>query len=341
MRCSLIAAALFAIPIFAQVREQITVERILIDARVTDDRGDPILGLTPKDFTVKVDGKLAAVESVEWIPETAAQREIAGMDDSVPHPPPASSDTPRGRLFIYFFQTDFARTPSRVGGQMSFLSYTDQMIDDLEEGDRVAVFSFDSHLKFRLDFTDDKRQIKDAIRLSLLTDEPPQPPIVANPSLARRLNKDEMKNAATSDAAFILIANAVRPIPGPKSMILFGWGLGTLSGGRVWMDRKYPIARYALETSRVSVFAIDTSQADWHSLEVGLQQAAADTGGLYARAFRFPKIALDLVEKALVGHYELEVRKPQLDKRGYHTIDVDVKRKNATVLARSSYVDTD
>ncbi len=330
-----VLAATVALP--QQLREQITVERVLVDARVMDRSGDPILGLGAADFVVRIDGKLANVESVDWIPETAAQREIAQLDETSDTPATA----PRGRLFIYFCQTDFARNASRTAGQLSFLPYADEMIDDLEPGDRVCVFSFDSHLKFRLDFTDDKRQIKDAIRAAVLTDEPPKPPIVPNPSVARHLDPRQMKDCATSDEAFILIANAVRGIPGPKSMILFGWGLGRRSGGQVVMDRKYPIARYALETSRVTVFAIDTTQADYHDLELGLQKTAYDTGGMYARAFRFPQLAVNMVQKALAGHYELEVRKPDIERRGSHTIEVDVKRRGASVLARSTYVDTE
>ena len=90
--------------------EEITVERILIDARVTDYDGDPIVGLKAEDFEVKVDGKSAKVESVLWFPETIASRIEAGMDDDE-----IVSETKRGRLFIYFVQTDFAREPSRLG----------------------------------------------------------------------------------------------------------------------------------------------------------------------------------------------------------------------------------
>ena len=179
------------------------------------------------------------------------------------------------------------------------------------------------------------------MRSAMLTDEPNQPPVVPNPSLSRRLDREQMKTCTSSDEAFILVANALRPIPGPKSMILFGWGLGERVGGAVVMNKKYPIARYALETSRVTVFAIDTTQADYHDLEMGLKQAAADTGGLYTRAFHFPQMAVNRVQKALVGHYELEVRKPDLKTRGQHTIEVSVDRKAVYVLARSSYVDSD
>jgi VWFA-related protein len=329
-----------ALAIALQVAEQITVERVIVDARVTDVKGNAIADLKPADFRVRIDGKPAKVESAEWIPESAVARELAEIDK-----PRAEVNTsldqpaPRGRLLIFLFQTDFARNPSRVTGQQQVIVGADHWVDWLDEEDRVAVFSFDSHLKFRLDFTNNKDHIKDAMQHALLTDDPPPPRMVPMPSLAKRLDAKEMKDAATPDRALIIVANALRSIPGPKSLILFGWGLGRLSGGRVWMDPKYPAARYALESSRVSVFSIDFTQADSHSLEVGLGQVAGDTGGFYAKTVHFPKLAIERLQKTLDGHYELEVRKPETNVKGVHIIEVDVARRDVTVLARSTYVD--
>ncbi len=60
-----IVVLLLAGPLLAQTpfQEQITVERIIIDAHVTKYDGTPITGLTAGDFKVKVDGKTAEVES--------------------------------------------------------------------------------------------------------------------------------------------------------------------------------------------------------------------------------------------------------------------------------------
>ena len=49
----------------------------------------------------------------------------------------------------------------------------------------------------------------------------------------------------------------------------------------------------------------------------------------------------DMSERTLVGHYELEVRKPETRVRGVHSIEVDVARRNAAVMARSTFVDTE
>jgi VWFA-related protein len=337
------ALLLVTSPLIAQVQEHITVERIIVDARVTDDRGNPITGLKASDFKVRIDGKPAAVESSEWIPETAAARELASIDSAIADINTSlDQPAPRGRLLIFFYQTDFARNSVRVAGQMQAVVNADDWLDWLDPDDRVAVFSFDSHLKFRLDFTNNKDHIKDAMQQALLTNEPPWPRIVPMPALAKRLDPTEMRKAASPEAALVIVANALRPIPGPKSIILFGWGLGRLTPSGVTMEAKYVPARQALESARASVFSIDFTQADSHSLEVGLGQVAGDTGGFYAKTFRFPKIAVDRLQKTLAGHYELEVRKPDTNVRGTHTIEVDVpSQRRASVLARSTYVDRD
>jgi VWFA-related protein len=334
---------LLAAAAHAQIQEQITVERILVDTRVTDDRGNPITGLTKADFRVRIDGKTAGVASAEWIAETAAARELANIDAAIAEVNTTlDQPAPHGRLLIFFYQTDFARNSSRVGGQMQTVVNADDWLDWLDSEDRVAVFSFDSHLKFGLDFTNNKNHIKDAMKQALLTDEPPPPRTVPMPALAKRLDANEMRKAASPEAALIIIANALRPIPGPKSIILFGWGLGRLTPTGVMMEQKYFPARQALESVRASVFSIDFTQADFHSLEVGLGKVAGDTGGFYAKTFHFPKIAVERLQKTLAGHYELEVRKPDTKIRGAHTIEVDVpSQRRASVLARSTYADRD
>ena len=47
--------------------ERVDVARIIVDARVLDDRGNPIPGLAPDDFKVVIDGKAARVETATWI----------------------------------------------------------------------------------------------------------------------------------------------------------------------------------------------------------------------------------------------------------------------------------
>jgi VWFA-related protein len=337
------------VPLIAQdqpqmkTSETITVERILVDAHVTWGNGDPIMNLEPKDFRVRIDGKPAKVESVEWIPDTAAGREAADIEKAPQRQPLAMEiPEPQGRLIVVFFQTDFAREDVRIRGQMKILSFADDFVDSLEPEDRVAVFSYDSHLKFRLDFSDHPSDIKEAMREALLIDEPPPPRIAPSPSLAGRLDRKAMKDAGSPEKGLFLIGNALRPIPGPKSLILFGWGLGRLSGNHIHLGKDYLVAERALEGARTTVFALDLTQADAHSLAAGLAAPAYATGGFYAETFHFPYLAMDRLKKTLSGHYELEVRKPELKTRGLHEIEVDViGHRDAEVMARKTYLDKD
>ena len=122
---------LLALPLLAQdpqmkTSETITVERILIDARVTLGSGDPVMHLGVNDFKVRIDGRPAKVESVEWIPDTAAGRELADIDKT-PQREPSGVDIPepQGRLIVVFFQTDFSREDVRIRGQMKILGFAD------------------------------------------------------------------------------------------------------------------------------------------------------------------------------------------------------------------------
>jgi len=320
---------------FAQFGETITVSRVLVDVRVTDNRGTPLRDLTPDDFIVRIGEAASRVESVTFIDETTNWiDEPASIPDETGDEP----NSPRGRLFVVFVQTDFARNATRVSGQMHFNRYAEHFIQSLQPDDRVAVFSFDSHLKFRLDFSNDKEAIRAAARNTIWIDHPPPPPVVPAPSLASRLDREAMRRAAHSETAIQLVANALAPIPGPKSMILLGWGLGELTPIGVKMKVEWKPARLALDAARVSIFALDTTYADYHDLEFGLQSAAEETGGFYAKTHIFPRVALQRLQRTLSGHYELTLRAPGELKIGSRTLDVRVKRRGARVLAPQSVI---
>jgi hypothetical protein len=84
------------------------------------------------------------------------------------------------------------------------------------------------------------------------------------------------------------------------------------------------------------VFSLDVTDADYHSLEVGLQLIAAETGGFYARTHLFPAVAMRRLAGALAGSYALFVEKPESARRR-HTIDVELPRRRGAVMARTSY----
>ena len=118
-----------------------------------------------------------------------------------------------------------------------------------------------------------------------------------------------------------------------------GGGRGEMTRSSVRMRPEWTQARRELEAARVSIFSLDTTYADYHTLEAGLQLAAESTGGFYAKTHLFPTIALERLQKTLTGRYEVELRRPEGLKPGTHELIVRVNRRGARVLAPTSWMD--
>ena len=319
-------------------RDEARVERVILDAHVTDRRGEALPGLSPVDFELKVDGAVVPLESADWIP--AGEPEVpllAPADSSAPDTRPREAAP--GRLLIFFFQTDY--TTSRLIGLVRMGLQARRFLDTLLPSDRVAVLSFDSHLKLRQDFTGDRPRILAAIHASLRTGSPEPCAPEPGPSLARHFDYSAARDAVTPEGALALIARAAAPIPGGKEMLFFGWGLQTIGGmsGPNPRDRiDFAEAVPALARARITIFSLDVTNADYHSLEGTLSNISDLTGGTYAKTHIFPGAAMDSVRRAIAGRYVLVFRKPE-GPRGVHTVGVRLLAKKGTVLARGYYED--
>jgi VWFA-related protein len=305
----------------------VSTARVLIEARVLDGSGRPLLGLAPSDFRLEVDGRATPLESAVWV-----------ADAPEAHAAPPAADAPfrsEGRLVVLLFQKDFAA--SRLRGLLGGLGQAKDLVAPLGPRDRVAVLTYDSHLRLHLDFTADREVVRRAIDESLLQWPKPLAPGPA-PSLAAHLDPARALAAASPEQALLALAEALSPLPGTKTVLLFGWGLGRLIGGSVVLDADYGRARQALDRARATVFCLDVTDADWHSLETGLRQVAADTGGQYFKVHETAAAALRQVGAALAGHYLLAFE-PPAGPRGEHRVSLSLARRGGTVLARGAYAD--
>ncbi|PYQ56010.1 MAG: hypothetical protein DMF78_00305, partial [Acidobacteria bacterium] len=199
-------------------RDRVDVESVVVDARVVDGAGRPILGLVPRDFRLKVDGRVVELQSVTWVaedaprdPETTAAALHAGL-----------APAPQGRLVLFFFQKDLE--PSRIMGFMQMLRRAREMLDGFGEQDRVAVASFDHHLKLWTDFTGDRERLRRILDHAVLFESRPLLNVEPAPSLAEHFDPAAGKRAASPEAALLLLAEALKELPGSKSLIMFGWG---------------------------------------------------------------------------------------------------------------------
>ena len=279
---------------------------MILDARVIDSSGDPFLGLSPADFRVTVDGREVPLESAQWIAaESDAAASVAGAG---------------GRLLVLLVQKDL--DPSRAPGMLATMDRMGALASRLGPRDRVAVASFDSRLRLWTDFTSDRARVEAGLRGVLFGAPPPTGP--GAPSLAAHLDPRDAAGAASPEEAILVLARALREVPGPKTLVLIGHGFWGIDD----------VARRMLEDARAPVFAFDVTDADHHERDVGLRQAAEDTGGFYARAR--PGHAVSRLESAMAGHYVLTFPRPVLP-IGEHAVEIRLVGRRGTVLAKKTY----
>lgn len=308
----------------------VEVERVVIDARALAPNGKAIVGLGRSDFRVKVDGRPVELQSVDWVPgalPSEGRREGAAPRPDEPVP---------GRLILLVFEKDLEST--RVLGFMRMLRKAEELIGRLRPDDRVGIASFDNHLKLWLDFTTDHARARPLLRRGLVFEDMPQAEAGPPPSLAAFFDTRAAQEADNLEQALLVLARGLSPLPGAKSVVLFGAGMGRLTPAGVFLDAAYEPARRALKAAQATVFSMDVTDADAHSLEVGLQHVAADTGGFYARTHEFPGIALAQLEGALEGRYVLAFPRPD-GRRGPHDVRIDLPGRKGSVVSTTTYVD--
>jgi VWFA-related protein len=320
-----------------QFEAAIDVSLSTVVVRVVDTWGQPVPDLTPKDFRVRA-GKLEVpVVAVDWTsgdwtsgddpPPAAAPvppAEGAPVTEALPRPP--------GRLMVFFVQADL--NPTRISGQLRLRPHTRELLETLHPEDRIAVVSYDSHLKLRQDFTRDHDAAYAAMDEAMLWGEEREIAPDGPDSLAGHFDFAAAREAASPERALELTARALAPMPGEKTLIYLGWGLGRFGGDGVRMTPAYAPAVRALAAARASVFVLDVTSADSHSLEVGLQAVAEATGGVYLKTFRLPGLATRTLAKAISGYYVLTLDRAQLTAKAGGSLQIELRDRRGTVVAR-------
>jgi VWFA-related protein len=313
--------------------ERVEVARVIVDVRVFDDDGNPIVDLAAADFKVKIDGRSARVDSALWVGDTASYPTTRYLDGV----PLLDAPVSPGRLIVFLFQKNMEA--SRIVGLMQMLHQARRFFETLTADDRVAVLSFDSHLKVWVDFTSDRGRLERVLKHGILFERPPPVQEATPISLVARLDPAEGRRAYSIEKGLRLIAEALEPLPGSKAIVLVGHGFGRLGRMGVTMENEYETTVAALLASRASVFSLDVTKADYHSLEAGLKLVSEQTGGFYARTHLFPELAMKNLAAALAGYYVLFVEKPTPD-AGTHRVDVELQGRQGNVLAKTALHDS-
>jgi VWFA-related protein len=328
------------------VREEVSVTRVEVTLHVTDRFGAAIQDLEARDFSLLVDGKRVPIESVEWVSSTvpatsqpSTEVVLAGPQPAAPTPPAAS-----GRLVVMVFQREIGG--QKEEGLMRMKRQALEFVESLQAEDRVAVLGMSSRLWLRLDFTADRGAIRKAVGDVFRREDVARRDDPPGPSIASRLSAEDEARASSIEKALLAIGRALRPLPGSKAVLFFGWGVGrwnalSASGdyhmGNIVYPEEFERAREALSAAQAPVFTLDVSSGP-HTLDEGLRRLSFETGGFYVPTYRFPGWAMQTVASAIAGHYVLVFAKPRAGP-GIHTIEIRTPRKGAALLYRQSYED--
>ena len=340
---ALLAAA--ASPAQQPVQETVHVSVVEVTVHATDRSGEPVPGLGPRDVRLFVDGHDVPIESFDWVSNGPAPTAEAAASSEPAKPPAAAAaapegtvTTPGGRLIVLLFQWHIEG--AKIEGHLRMSREALEFLDGVRPDDRVAVATFGSRLWLRQDFTNDRALLRSAVQNALSLENGPMAP--QPPSLSAIAAHGA--EATSIEKAFIALGEALRPLPGSKGIVFFGWGIGKVDFlmpgqqmGTMVYSPEYERAVTVLGQAQAPVFSLDVSGGH-HSLEAGLERLSFETGGYYLPTYDFPRWAMKTVSRALSGHYVLVFRPPHLEKHGFHEIKLDGP-SGVKLLHRQGYED--
>ncbi|MFL6292410.1 MAG: hypothetical protein ACJ759_16075 [Thermoanaerobaculia bacterium] len=311
-----------------QFGEEITVSLISMTVRAVDGRGRPITGLGPEDFRVRVGKKEVPVVGVDWFssaePAPPVPPAPVAVEDAAAEPQPA------GKLVVFWVQADLE--PTRISGQLRLRPYTEELLETIHPADRMAVISFDSHLRLRQDFTRDREAVYAAIDRGMLFGDSEMGAGSGEVSLAGSFDFEAAVAAASPERGLELTAEALAELPGEKIIIYLGWGMGRFGSFGVQMTPAFYPAVRALRRANIPVFVLDVTSADYHSLEVGLEAVAHATGGTYQKTNVLAGLATDFLANAISGHYVVTIDPESVSKGG--PVTVELRNRKGSVITR-------
>lgn len=350
------AAVGHAAPQQPVVTERVDVSRVLIDVRVIGAEGEPVASLGPDDFEVRIGGEPVDVESALWLgadgsgraplppgdleartggqPTDVESAPTLGADEPERAPPPsddlAGALAPRDRRQLVVFFVQKSLEADRALGLLRLLRDSDGLLAGVGPDDRVAVVSFEHHFKLWLDFTADLERAREVLAWDVMHEDPPALEPQAGLSIVAGIDQAEGRTIWRVEDALRRLGEVLAPLPGSKSVVLVGYGFDR--------SARYERAIDALDAARAAVFSLDVTQADYHTFEHALRDVSHHTGGLFLTTFHYPRRAIERMASAVFsGRYVLFTRAPDLEP-GSHSIDVELRRGDGRVLARSTYV---
>ena len=342
----LAAIALAALPLFAQeppkFGEKVDVNLVLIDAIVTDSKGNQILGLDKNDFVIKENGVQQSIDNVDYF----TNRKLLNAPEQ--NAPFKVEQVKEGRYFVLFFQKPDA--PQIMPDLITAANATRDFIkNQMLPGDEIAVVGHDARLKIYSDFTSDKVQLLKALDQAVTWGagiKTAPATAAGQPSILANMPGNIDKTGSVYEALGFL-ADSMHSIKGRKNVVMFSPGVLELDdevrNGIVLSQSKDfdPMIR-ALNRSNVSVYPVNILRQQpvnaAPALHQSLERIAMETNGEY---FRYPvSVAgpLKQIEKTNNGYYLISYYAKHPAGSGFQKVQVSTVNREFRVKAREGYV---
>ena len=320
--------------------ERIEVQAVLLDAVVTDSKGNQILGLNKDDFLVTEGGKPQALDSADYY---TTLKLLNATEQNAPFNVERVKER---RYFVFFFdKPEEARLFSRVAQARA---NTKKFIEtDIGPNDLVAIVGHDVRLKVYSDFTNDKQQLYKALDdvaqfgRGLLTPSAD----TSRPSILRNIPGHEMMDeTGTVYEALTELADALKPIRARKDLVLFSAGIiepnEEIRGGVLLSRSRYyqPMIE-ALNGADVTVYSANLFERppEAPAYHDTLQAVALETNGTYYRYTITFNHALQDVAKQSAGYYLLTYTTKKTG-RGFQRVQVSIRNHpELHVTSRTGY----
>lgn len=326
------------------IGEHVNVNLVLLDAVVTDKKGNQILGLDKDDFVVKENGVEQKVDSVDYF----TNRKLVDAPES--KAPFKAEQVREQRYFVFFF--DKPESPAQFFDRMNLArqAVKNFIKGDMKDTDFVAIVADDARLKVYSDFTNDKQQLLKAVDQTaswgkgLLQSNVP----AGVPSLLRGDNDRLMSETSTVYEALHYIGDHLTTVKAKKNIVLFSIGVVApdeiIQNGMVMSQSRYyePMVR-SLNRANATVYAVNlldaiNTQPAFHQQ---LEHIAGDTNGEYFQFNTTFEPALKQIEKQSAGYYMISYYTKARTGSGYQKVSVTLKNPEFKVKARQGYAYTE
>jgi len=304
------------------VNEELTVKRHILDVRVIDAMGRPVKGLGAENFVLSQQGTPIPIVSCEWVGSPHDK------DMKAPGKYP-------GQLIILFFQVQL--DGHRVRGIQDKVKRAMSVLGRFHINDRIAVVSYDSHMRVRTDFTNNPEALARGIRKGLRRERSPYPKPASFPSLTAYLSYSDCKKARTPEKALTYLSNALTRFDDVKTLVYMSFDASDFARGNFKLREDYPEAKKALIASRTTVIGMDFAPWDYNTLDLAIRQFSEDTGGFFVKTPNFVQMAGTKLHNSLSGYYILSHESiPPIDPDGKFKLKV-VGVKGKKLLTKSPY----